>query len=367
YDYPQLINTTGYSDPQFGQSGLEASQDGYLRGIQGNPTFTIWWNRLLYGQPPPGLNVRLSINLDLQSMIDQAFAGHRGAAVLLNAKTGEILAMASHPNYDPARLSTDWDNLTTATDAPLLNRATQGLYSPGPAIAPVILSESLQTSDLPDLPVQMNYTLPDGNMKTCALTPSDVKSWGSVLSSGCPGPLAVLGSRFLAIQMDNLFHRFRLDETPQVPLHSAQPVDPPVAKPDLAGIGEGGLKLSPLQMALIASVISNRGNMPTPLLPVAVDIPTSGWVVFSAQESRGILTSANASNVNQLLAQPGKLYWQVVATASSSPEPVTWFVGGTVEEWRGAPLAIAIVLEEENPELAQSMGEEIFQAALNAR
>ncbi len=366
YDYPDLILTSGYSDPVYGQSGLEASQDSYLRGLQGNPTFTIWWNRLLYGQPPAGLDVRLSIDLDLQTLIDQGFQGHRGAAVLLNAKTGEVLAMASHPNFDPAQLSVHWEELVASTDAPLLNRATQGLYSPGPAIAPVILSESLTTS-LPDLPEQMNYTLPDDTLLTCALTPADSQSWGSVLSSGCPGPLAVLGSRFLSIRMDNLFNRFDLADSPLTPLHSAQPILPAVTKPDLAGIGEMGMQISPLQMALIAATISNHGVMSSPLLPVAVDTPSADWVVLSTQDSHSILTSTVAGDVSQLLAQPGKLYWQVVAVANSNQAPITWFVGGTIDEWKGSPMAIAIVLEEDNPQLAQTIGDEIILAALNTR
>ena len=54
YLYPDLASITGYTNPVYGQAGLEASLDPYLRGLQGNPASSIWWDHLVYGQPPPG-------------------------------------------------------------------------------------------------------------------------------------------------------------------------------------------------------------------------------------------------------------------------------------------------------------------------
>ena len=51
------------------------------RGLRGNPGLSIWWNHLLYGQPPPGLDVRTSLDLNLQEMTDQALGNRQGAAV----------------------------------------------------------------------------------------------------------------------------------------------------------------------------------------------------------------------------------------------------------------------------------------------
>ncbi len=86
YLYPPLSPVLGYTDPIYGQSGLEASMDAYLRGVQGYPAFTIWWSHLLYGQPPTGLDVRLTLEMDLQRLADQALGDHPGALVLLDAR-----------------------------------------------------------------------------------------------------------------------------------------------------------------------------------------------------------------------------------------------------------------------------------------
>ena len=65
YQYPPLSATTGYNNPLYGQAGLEAGLDAYLRGLSGLDESVIRVNRLLYSQPPPGVDVRL-IDLRLQ-------------------------------------------------------------------------------------------------------------------------------------------------------------------------------------------------------------------------------------------------------------------------------------------------------------
>ena len=128
YTHPPFGGLVGYNDPVYGQSGLEASLDDYLRGERGYPGLTLWWNHLLYGQPPPGLDVRTSLDLDLQGIADRELSGHKGALVLLNAQSGEILAMSSQPSFDANLLEEQWGELVKDPDAPLLNRAALGLY-----------------------------------------------------------------------------------------------------------------------------------------------------------------------------------------------------------------------------------------------
>lgn len=366
YLYPALSLTTGYSDPMYGQSAIEASQDEYLRGLKGSPSLSIWWNRLLYGEPPPGLDLRLTIDLALQKAIDQAIGDHVGAGVLLNAQTGEILALASHPYFDANHIASDWDRLVSDPESPLLNRVTQGLYPPGLAITPMILSEALVNGELPDLPNQLNLTTKDGFQMRCAIQPDNTASWSSVLSSGCPSPVAALGNRYLPVSLDTLFKRFGLSTTPAITLPVSNPVLSQVSNPTLASLGEDGLLASPLQIALMASVISNGGNLPQPIIPMAVNTPRQGWVIISESQSTQVITANRAARVSQILARPGKLYWEVVALTNSGSEGITWFVAGTITEWKGSPLALAIVLEEANPQLAMAIGHTILDAALNS-
>lgn len=128
---PALSNILGYTNPTYGQSGLEASMDGYLRGVEGNPDSLIWWHRLLYGLPPPGRDVRTSLDLDLQNEMDVLLTPYKGAAILINANTGEILAMSSVPTFDGNQLNELWNELIDNPDAPLVNRVIQGRYPVG--------------------------------------------------------------------------------------------------------------------------------------------------------------------------------------------------------------------------------------------
>ncbi len=87
---------------------------------------------------PHGLDVRLSLDLNLQSPADSLLKGHRGAAVLLNAQSGEIFVMASHPTFNPADLNELGTQLNKDPEKPLINRVAQGLYPLGTLIQPFV-------------------------------------------------------------------------------------------------------------------------------------------------------------------------------------------------------------------------------------
>jgi len=141
--YTPLSPVIGYTDPIYGQAGLEASLDAYLRGTQGNPQLMTWWNHILYGQPPPGLDVRLSLDLNLQITADEVLGDSQGAIVLLNAQSGELLAMASHPTYDANQLQENWADLIADEAAPLVNRAWLESYPSGTLLASILPNEVL--------------------------------------------------------------------------------------------------------------------------------------------------------------------------------------------------------------------------------
>lgn len=128
YPLPTLGPVLGYTHPRFGMAGLEAALDGVLRGEDGQPWWRVALHRLLYGTPPPGLAVRLTLEADLQARVDDLLGDRAGAVVILDAASGAIRAMASHPTFNANRLSDIAPALMTDPRAPLLNRATQARY-----------------------------------------------------------------------------------------------------------------------------------------------------------------------------------------------------------------------------------------------
>ena len=131
YLYPPLSAVIGYSDPNYGQTGIEFRMDDYLRGLAENSRFHVDSVRLLYGQDPAGFDLRLSLDLPLQQITDIALAPYTGAVVLLNAESGEIIVMSTSPTFNANELEEKWQAWMEDKNAPLFNRATQALYPPG--------------------------------------------------------------------------------------------------------------------------------------------------------------------------------------------------------------------------------------------
>ncbi|GIV84659.1 MAG: hypothetical protein KatS3mg052_1666 [Candidatus Roseilinea sp.] len=130
YPLPEAAPAVGYYSQRYGAGGLEAFADATLRGSR------TWLDDFLH-RPRIGGAITATLDASWQRRAVAALratptlTNPRGAVVVMNWRTGEVLALASAPTFDPNRLEQDWERLRTAPDAPLVNRATQGLYQPG--------------------------------------------------------------------------------------------------------------------------------------------------------------------------------------------------------------------------------------------
>ncbi|MCS7054602.1 MAG: FtsW/RodA/SpoVE family cell cycle protein [Thermoflexales bacterium] len=130
YVLPEAAPVVGYYSQRYGVGGLEAFGDATLRGSR------TWLDDFLH-RPRIGRAITSTLDADWQRRAaaalraGPALTDARGAAIVMNWRTGEVLALASAPTFDPHRLEQDWDHLRADPAAPLVNRATQGLYQPG--------------------------------------------------------------------------------------------------------------------------------------------------------------------------------------------------------------------------------------------
>ncbi len=355
--YPDLANTLGYNHPLYGRTGLEASMDAYLRGRQGVPSSLIWWNRLLYSQPPVGLDVRLTIDQHIQQVADSLMGEHQGGLVVMNAESGEILALVSHPTFDPNRLGEIWQDVVVDPRAPLVNRAVQGQYPVGNALAPMILLGSVNKSPLPEFPREL--------AEACALNLENA-SWNTALSRGCPSALEFLLRSFFPSELDHLMRSLGFDRAFSLPIPVAFPQYRSADSPGQMMQLENLLQSSPLQIAVAAGVISNQGVLTSPWLVQAVHTPHQGWVVIDRPTRIEVVPAGIARQAQQILAVPVQLYWQTVVVVGNE-QKITWMIGGTTQEWKGSPVVIAGVLEEEDPQRARMWLGKLFEAILNSR
>ena len=139
-------------DALVGQTGAEAAFEELLHGVDGKQVITISdtgtvMNVITLREPVPGQHVYLTIDIDLQMAVERALNAHidvlnmqreeegdmitGGAAVVTDVRTGELLAAASYPTFNPMTLSQDFARLNADLMRPMLNRATQGRYNPG--------------------------------------------------------------------------------------------------------------------------------------------------------------------------------------------------------------------------------------------
>lgn len=137
-----------------GKYGIEKSFERELRGVKGGYQVEVDANgreiKLLRKvEPIPGHNVYLTISLPLQQKLERLMEGKAGAAVVVDPETGEILAMVSHPNFDPNLLtrmitSKRWGALVSDPSHPLIDRTIQGTYPPGSTFKIVTASAGLE-------------------------------------------------------------------------------------------------------------------------------------------------------------------------------------------------------------------------------
>ena len=307
YLYPNLAPITGYTHPIFGQAGLESIMDDYLRGLRGNPASLIQKDQLLYGTPPAGIDIRLSIDLSLQETADKILVSHTGSVIMLNAETGEILVMASHPTYDPNKLDSEGDSLSQDSSSPLLNRAAQGLYPIGKILSPLIQAE-------------FGEKIPSENQLT-------------------------------------LFYQ-------KIGLYSPPSVNLPVALDYNPNPQE--LRISPLQAAIAISALSNNGIAPSPRITNAVNTIQQGWIVLPALgQPVEVIQPAQAQDAALAFVKQGEPYWGHTVQIHTGDSTVTWLISGTLPDWQGTPLALVVALEEHNGTLAKNIRENLMDAGLN--
>lgn len=144
----------GYADKGYnmndlvGKDGVEKAFEEYLHGNGGKRLITTDENGKITGElytrePQPGGTVALTIDIDLQQVVEDTLAStiqgmidkdsneRGGAAAVIQVGTGEVLAMASYPTYDLETFNQDYDELVKDERLPMFNRATQGVYAPG--------------------------------------------------------------------------------------------------------------------------------------------------------------------------------------------------------------------------------------------
>jgi penicillin-binding protein A len=364
--HPETAHATGYYSRRYGRTASERAFDDYLSGREGSPSFEETVRRLA-GSPRRGAAVRLTLDLGLQQVADRALGDKRGAVVVLDTRTGAVLAMLSKPYFDPGRLEEVWPSLSQDDARPLYNRVSQGLYVPGSTFKVVTAAAALDSGVIrPDTMVSdpTGETTIDGFRITDAERPprptfdfAHAFAWSSNVV------FAQVGLQLGEPRLRDYAGRFGMLralpfelETSPTALSRTTPM-PRVLLASTA-FGQGELLMSPLQMAVVAATMARDGDVPRPHILQQATAP-DGFVLHRAQpgsigravapETARALRSFMALSVEEGFgrnaALPGVRVGGKTGTAQSVPgmPDHSWFIGiAPLDQPR---IAVAVIVE----------------------
>jgi penicillin-binding protein 2 len=269
-----------------GKSGLEGAYEARLAGIDGKLVEVVdsqgrKRDELDRVEPRQSPKLALTLDYDLQAKAEELLAGKEGAVVVLETKTGGVLALASSPTYDPNAFINrftpeEWMGLANNPDNPLLNRALQGQYSPGSLFKPAL---ALGALDMGLITEQTGFfcggvaefygrpfhcwlegghgtlTLPEAIRQSCniyfynlglRMKIDDIARYAGMLGLGRKTGIDIAGEKPGLVPTSEWKRK-----TQGAAWYPGETIS--------VAIGQGALQVTPLQVAAMAARIANRG------------------------------------------------------------------------------------------------------------
>jgi peptidoglycan glycosyltransferase len=300
---PLFAHVVGYSTETRNQTGLEESYNDFLTASNSNldTVFHATLDRLK-GSTITGNNLILSVRPGAQALALRLLQGKCGAVVALNPTTGAVLTMVSSPSYNPNLIERHFRQIRPlGTCGPLLNRATAGGYVPGSSFKVVTATAALDTGKFtPNSSFyDPGYCIEYGKEVRNAGNPEAPESFGNVTlfqglqhsinSVFCNVGKALGAGRILEYMKRYGFYKLPPIELPDTemlasglynngrlfwPKHPEFQVDP-----GRLAFGQERLKVTPLQMAMVAATVANHGLEMKPYLVQRVVSPAGKTVV----------------------------------------------------------------------------------------
>lgn len=319
-----------FSIAQRADRGIEASRNSLLSGENDS----LWLAKLkstLTGQANQGATIETSINAKLQTLAMQMLndGNYEGSIVAMEPSTGRILAMASTPSYDPNALakhsskeaSAAYQQFAAAQGNPMLNHATNELYSPGSTFKIVTTAAALESGKYQadtEVPAGAAFTLPGTQTQITNAEPAANGTNGKmtlqqafVTSSNTA--YAQIGINLGAETMNKQAQQLGFGSTIVVDgsTSSTQAIEATASKfpsnptPDrlgLASFGQGDVTETPLLNAMITSAVANGGTM---MQPTLVDRVRASDLSVISQNAPSVFSrpfsEQTAQTINQMM------------------------------------------------------------------
>jgi penicillin-binding protein 2 len=310
YEELQILYNKGYTTNSIlGKSGIEKTYDDYLRGEDGLKFHTVDVQGRNLAQdsaitpPKNGYDLVLTVDRHIQELVEKAIGPRLGSAVVLKPSTGEILAMASYPGFDPNLFTMEGEgnfkSLSLDPQFPFLNRSIQSAYAPASTFKTLMTFADLAEGAFPEdslITCRGTMTLGDRIFKCHKITGHGSLTLKEALAESCNIYFGTLGVDYLGI--DTIHHYgelLGLGETSGIDLEGeVSGVNPSPAWKDAVyntpwtlgdtlnnSIGQGFVAVTPLQMANLVAMIVNDGKLYKPHLLKQVVDPETGDIIMN--------------------------------------------------------------------------------------
>ncbi len=401
----------GYSTQSRSRAGLERSENSFLTGADANLTslYNTTINQLK-GVTVKGNDLHLTVRAGAQRLAMGALAGQCGAAVALDPRTGKVLVMASQPSYDPNLVEGNFNLILRAPRActpgsPLLNRATDGLFSPGSTFKVVTASAALNTGryTIDSTFKDPGYCIEYGKQVHNSLDQNGPEIFGSVnftqaLQHSINAVFCDIGKAIGARSILDYSKRYGFYARPPLETPSNErapsglydhhklffPRHPETAvDPGRLAFGQERMLATPLQMAMVAGAVANGGRE---MRPYAVDHVTDpGGATISTTHPEEIAKPISRKTAQDLTSMMEAVVSGGTGTAAQIPgvrvagktgtaetgvahRNTTWFIAFAPAD--NPKVAVAVVLENQTGyggTTAAPIAKTILQALLPTR
>jgi penicillin-binding protein 2 len=284
-----------YYLPDFsGVTGIEYGYDSVLHGRAGEESVLV--NNLGFRQsenilekPEPGRNVVLTIDLDIQRAAEASLVSHqgadaRGAVVVMDVRTGDVLAMVSSPAFNPDYLANDPKYLSDPKLRPEINRATQQNYAPGSIFKPIVGLAALEAGLNPDGIVDNPGYVYVGKRHIADTAPPGKYNFRRAIIESCNTYFITIGLRAGITNIVRMAGKFHFGDTNGLPTRQeSRGIFPSLKQVTASGwrdgdsanicIGQGEMAVTPMQMAVAYAAIANGGTIFWPRLVERIEPP----------------------------------------------------------------------------------------------
>ncbi len=367
---PLYAPATGFYSALYGSTGIERTENAVLAGT--SDLFLVdRVQQLLSGREPKGGAVTLTLDAAAQKAAFDGLGSSIGSVTAIRPATGEILAMATSPSYDPNLLATHnltasqkaYDKLTADPNKPLLNRPLVSDPPPGSTFKLVTTAAALESGQYTAssvIPGPAAYKLPGSNnllrnWQGSACGPGNETTLANAMAVSCNSAYAWLGNQLGDDALRAQAEKFGFNKSFTVPMRAATstyPADLDAAQTAMSAIGQFDVTATTLQMAMVGAAIGNSGITMNPYL--VKEIRGAELQVIQRASPSQFATAMSPENAR---AEMGMMVGVVEnGTGSNARIPGIQVGGktGTAETGEGRPAVawFVAVAPADNPQVA---------------